>query len=1062
MTAGGPAHLPLDELRALWDAEGPEAAIAAVCERVAVHGATTAAELILGRMLLEVGRADEAAEHLLAAARDEALRPQALLSLASCAPVPMLPETLALFTSLPDPVEEQHELRYAYGLALWRYGDRAEAIRVWSSLPAAARQAAREPLDGAILAYASGLLKERRLGESLATLDGLADPTGPLACATRRAIAFAALAAQETGLARKAAEGLRQSTRPVDRALCAFALPRGEDRAAGLAAVARDCQDKEIAGWAQVTAAAEWASQGDYDAALSCLPDAAVGKEGEVLRALLRVAAGCPPGEAAGNEVDWALLREVSREVPGLVAALAPEAAPAGPLREAAYWLARADHERAYRLLTEAQRATPWDPRFARSLALLAYVRATRAAPEVHAEAWCDCFAQLAPIIENPRRLHAWILDRLAAYGVRGNERELGEALKEELRRFINGRLSELLAAALHRGDEAAAAQVRGLQAAFARECRAAEAMLRAGGFRSPDGEPMALGPLLAERTGQLDALRSYFAEQAPESGELVSDRLKELLERIGVREAGAEAAMAAAGSQPVAELRRWFSELGEAASYAAAGDARQARNLALDVFVRWSPPEQPDSAEFSRANPAYAAMPDGVGRLCRDAASMVCEMNVEVFSRLLADRDLDAQAVGKEIRRVLVEGQALGFDMPVQRRLIRLIRGKRTSLIEEGATPTLRQACLLLRHAAKAGIDGLEADRTRALTEYAARLYQQKRWRQAAEACEEAWKLGPTIQAVPMCHVASLLQRYNRLEKSGRHAEAREAVTRAREVAREAAAAFPAIDQVRNLTSAVRMIEHGRPVGDILRMPTPKSEKPPSLRSMPPEALAALRECYAARKEDRLGEALEAAERAWQAAPNHPDAAILVAQTALDLARGIRQAHAALHSTSSCPEPVEGSESMGGGAPERGRELFAQAEACLGPMLKRFPAHQRLQMVASVLERDRALYHGEDALAFLHRKGILLLLGERFAEAAGVLKVVFALAARQDPEVISLLAAALVEQVAADGTRRSREAGETLDTAGKLLTIGAELAPGHYAMAQTREKLSALRAELD
>ncbi len=1033
MTTGGPAQLAVAELRAQWDAEGPEAAIAAARAFLGIHPGHPLATLMLGRLLAAAGRCDEAAAHLLAAARDEETRPRALISLASCATEPMLPETLALFTSLPDRVEEQDDVRYAYGLALWRYGDQAEAVRVWSAIPAEARRAAHAALDQAILAYANGLLGEGRLGESLAALAGLGSPTHSLALATRRAIVFAALEAQEMGLARQAAEGLRQSELPVDRALCAFSLPRGEDRAAGLTAVARGSEDAAIAAWARLAAAAEWALQGDYGQASSCLPEGPIGQEGDVLRALLRVAAGRPPGEATGDVAHWTRLREVAGGVPGLADALAPGPAPAGALERGVYWLRRADHERAYKLLAEAQQAAPWDWRLARNLAAVAYVRALRAVPDVDAEAWRDCFAQAAAMLENPRWLHAWILQRLSAYGIRGNERKLGDAVREELRRLLNGQLAELLAAALHRGDEAAAAEVRGLQAALARECKAASAMLRAGGFRSPDGRRLALGPLLAQRAGQLDALRAWFAEQAPEDEELMSDRLRELLERVGVRDAGAEVAMAAGANRPEAELRRWFSELGEAASYAAAGDARQARALALDAFVRWSPPDGPGPAEFRRANPAYAAMADGVSRLRRDAASMVCEMNVEVFSRLLAGNDFDPQAVGKEIERVLQEGQALGYEGPVQRRLGRLIRGKRTSLVREGTTPALRQACLLLRHGAGAGVQGLEADRERALTEYAARLYQQRRWRQAAEACEEAWRQARhTMHAVPMCHVASLLQRYSRLEKSGRHDEARQAIVRAREVAREAAEAFPRADEIRQLASAVRRIENGRPVDSVLRKPTRKSEKAPSLRSMPGQALTALRECHAARKEGRLEEALTAAERAWQAAPNHPDAAVLVAQTALELARQ--------------------------NAPERGRELFERAESCLSPLLKRFPAHRRLQMVSSILERDRALYHGDDPLAFLHRKGILLFLGRRFGEAVEALKVVFALSPRQRPEVISLLAAALVEQVAAEGGRRSRAGRESLEMAGKLLTIGAELAPGHYTMAQTRERLSELR----
>jgi len=1034
MTGPEQANLPLDELRARWDAEGPESAIAAARAFLDAHPGDAPAALLLGRMLLAAGHGDEAAAHLLEAARDPALRPEALVGLAPCAPEPMLPEVLALFTSLPDPVEELNEVRYAYGLALWRYGDRAEAIRVWSAIPPQDRRAARAALDKALLAYAEGLLNEGRLGESLATLEGLADPDQPLARGLRRAVASAALAAQEMGLARQAAQGLQDSQRPSDRALCAFVLPRGEERAAGLAALAEDASDAQIAQWAQATAAAEWALQGNYEAALRCLPEGALEPQAAVLRELLRVAAGHPPAEAAGGDVDWVLLRQVASEVPGLLDALAPEPEAADPLRQGAYWLARADHARAYDLLAEAQRQTPWDPHLARNLAVLAFVRALRAAPEVDVEAWRDCFAQVAVVLENPRWLHGWILERLAVYGIRGNERELGDVVKEELRRFLHDQLSHLLAAAQQRGDADAAAAVRGLQAAFARERRAAEAMLTAGGFRGPDDRSIGLGPLLAERTGQLDALRTYFAKQAAGSEELLTDRLRELLGSIGVSDADAEAEMAA-GRRPDAELRRWFSELGEAASYAAAGDSRQARDVALRVYARWSPPDRPDAAEMERANPSYAAMPGGVERLRRDAASMVCEMNVEIFSRLLAGKDFDPQAVGQEIERVLKEGRALGYEGPVQRRLGRLIRGKRTGLLQEGSTPSLRKACLLFRHAANAGVEGLEQDRERALMGYAARLYEQKRWRQAAEACEEAWGLPHKLQAVPMCYVASLLQQSHRLERSGCTEEARETIRRARRVAKEAGETFPMNPQVGQLASAVRLIEAGCPIADVLKMPTTESEKAPPLRSMPPDALAALRVCWAARKDGRLAEALDAAERAWQAAPNHPDAAVLVAQTALDLARE--------------------------GTPERGRELYERAETCLTPMAKRFPAHERLQMVDSILQRDRALYHGDDTLAFLHRKAILLFLSQRHGEAAELLDVVFALSGRQDPEVIALLAAALVEQASSRDAARGREARGLLDRAGQLLAAGADLAPDHYAMAQTREKLSALRSGL-
>lgn len=1030
------AEAPIDRLKELWDAEGPVAAIDAAKDLRSKSPDDPRLAYLLGRMQLASGNRTRAADELFEAAADSAYALPALVALASCAPQNSLPRVLSLFTTLEPDDRETEEAVYALGLTLWRAGRRGEAIAEWDTLSEVAREAVGDSLESARIAHARYLVETDKPGEALAVLEGLTNPTSDAARPVWRAIAATALRSRQRRLAQRAVEALKDSDDEVDRGLAIAALDSGRDRAERLVELARAAERSAIATWAGTTAVAEQLLQGEEPDTELLSATGDDNTDAALLRFLLR-ASGREDGDrqADGREPDasrdWATLKLVAADVPALLARLVPEPESGTPLSEAAYWLERAEHEKAHAILTEAQLRDPWDMDIAHNLAVTSYVRATRAAPAVDAEAWQDCICQLSAVLENPRWLGGWVIDRHTVYGADEIAPDFTDELRQAIYRHINRHLDRLRADALATRDEPSAEAAQLLLAAFARERQAAASMAKARDFRDPNGNTAAFGPLFVHRTGQTEALLEYFAEHPPREREEPSELLASLLRSMGMSDAPLRQMLDADEADPHSAMRRWFSELGEAASLRDAGDTAAARERALAVYARWTPPDQPSVAEFEAANPAYVGMAGGQERLRSDAAAMACELSVEQFSQLLGSPSVEAAAVAKEAKRILQIAAALGREDDARYRLSRLYLGKVEECVEDGSLSQLRLACALLKHADKAGLRDLERRRAEALSAYGMALYKSRRWRHSIEVYEEAWTLSKEREYIPCNLVAVLLHEYDALRTDQREREARQVLDRATEVAREAVEAFPEGSHARELPTQVRMIQMG--AGQMVFHPDgEETEDPPSMSEMPSGALEAVRACRECWRTGDLDAALRQARKAHEAAPNHPDAAALLANACLQVAR-----------------QRQGAE---------GRSLFDEAVAILEPMRRRYASHERLRSTSSIAARDRVLYHSSGPVSELHRKALLLYFDERFAEAAAQLKVVLRLREESDPEVLSLLAAALVANARRHSSPSSWEDSQDLRYARKVLALGRELAPDHYAMEKTRQQLSSTR----
>src|SRR5271165_3784940 len=114
---------------------------------------------------------------LLEAARDPACRMPALLRLSSEAPIESLPEVLSLFCARPVQWPDSDAGRYAFGLALWRCGERSRALRTWRKLPPDESGTLRR----AAIAHAAECLKSGRMGECRAVLEWISPNSGPTA-----------------------------------------------------------------------------------------------------------------------------------------------------------------------------------------------------------------------------------------------------------------------------------------------------------------------------------------------------------------------------------------------------------------------------------------------------------------------------------------------------------------------------------------------------------------------------------------------------------------------------------------------------------------------------------------------------------------------------------------------------------------------------------------------------------------------------------------------------------------------------------------------------------------
>jgi len=270
--------------------------------------------------------------------------------------------------------------------------------------------------------------------------------------------------------------------------------------------------------------------------------------------------------------------------------------------------------------------------------------------------------------------------------------------------------------------------------------------------------------------------------------------------------------------------------------------------------------------------------------------------------------------------------------------------------------------------------------------------------------------------------------------------------------VAQQLARAFPADPSATRLPRAVEAARHGMPLDMLLDLPGVKAAPVTPLADLPQasEIVRAIRDCQAARAAGDLARAQAQAEVARGLAPDHPDLAALAAQAALELARSL--------------------------PPAEGRRLHAHAEELVAPALARFPAHVHLQDAREALQRYRVWFAAAGALEELHRKALRLADSGRPEAAVELLKVVFALEPRHDPEVCALLAECLVAHAELlrggpppdgaggpdDPSGPDGGAGEQiaqqLATAERVLSLGREISPEHRGMDATRRRLEELR----
>jgi tetratricopeptide (TPR) repeat protein len=378
-------------------------------------------------------------------------------------------------------------------------------------------------------------------------------------------------------------------------------------------------------------------------------------------------------------------------------------------------------------------------------------------------------------------------------------------------------------------------------------------------------------------------------------------------------------------------------------------------------------------------------------------------------------------------LKRVIRKANAFGLGTEIRFELTRAVLGRCERWLDQESTEDLDQACTLMRQAAEAGLEQIGPARTKALVKSANRCMEEGRWGQAVARCEEAWGCSKDQTRLPGYLVACLLRWREGLQEDNRIEEAAEALKRAREVAREARGLFESNQEVQMLLTRVEMAGRGHPTSEMLNLPGTEAEEAPPPSAMAEDAIQALKECREALREEDWSAAYEAAERARRADPNHPDTVALAAQLGLEVARNL---------------PVD-----------EGAPLFDEVETYLKPIRMRFGGHRRLQDAAAVLDRDRILYSGDGHLTTLHRKGLRLFLERRYSEAAELLGIVVALASRQDPEVVALLADTLISDAEALVGRNREGARSQLGRAQRLLAIGRETAPEHSGLSRLRDR---------
>ncbi|MGD0787446.1 MAG: hypothetical protein ABR898_05630 [Terracidiphilus sp.] len=916
---------------------------------------------------------------LIEAAWDPALRMPALLQLASEAPVESLPEVLALFCASPVEWPNSDAARYAFGLALWRCGERSRALRIWKKLPSDGSQA----IEPAAIAHAAECLADGRLGECSAALEWPYVDSAPAAETLRRQLALAAQSKDEWLLA------------------ASISPPAGD----------------------------EPALEGRINDLLSALEEVS-GPGTSALRAILLAYRSAGRSLPSGSDCDWRILRNVCRNAPEVLHELAPGPQSADPWERVAYWAAREDFSKACHELRPVVAGDPWNPDLTHKFAVLSYLRATRAFPELDVAAWEDTIAHSTCFLENRDWLESWVKSRLTVYAPNETATGRGEGLKTEVTQIVDQELTSLLAAAHERGDTTRQLELNRLRALAERERRAAAAMWKAGDLLSASGSKLAFGPLYA-RNNQLDGRVQEYFEKHPEKEEPETDEsLRALLAAIGLDESLIPGDLDESASDGgTGELRRWFSDLGEAASLEAAGDLAGAREASLTVYVRYTPPGEPSEDALRRANAGYATGANGAAKIRRSAARMLCELEIAALRIQLSSPAFDVATVGEKLKGTLSIAVALESESYARQRLVRLVLGKQKRLLEAENVESGQRACALLRAAREAGLNNLEPALTLGLHRCGMELARAERPQDAAACYEEAWALDKSRSYVVSNLVGSLLQAADAHKNANREDQAGVAMRRASELAAEAARLFPDDKEVQFLPTVVRMVEFGTPVGDLIEAKHSRAGKTPP-PSLPEKSKEEIKSCRAALRSGDLTAALASAERARLACPEHPDTVAVEAHAALELAR-------------SKPET-------------EGRALFDHAAAILSASLAFHQGNSRLEAVRIVAGRDRVLYHGDDFVAQLHRKALRLVLSGKPAMAAEPLRVASALEPAPGVELSLLLTEAMTAAALAE--KDVKKARRDLAAAEAAMTAAIQAAPAHRSLPILRENLASAR----
>jgi len=691
-------------------------------------------------------------------------------------------------------------------------------------------------------------------------------------------------------------------------------------------------------------------------------------------------------------------------------------------LEVAAWYGRRGDHDRAYEALAEAEAADAWNPTIIRTLAVLALIRAHRSLPTVDADAWRDFIAHVSVFLANPRWVGAFVLERLKVYGSDEPYDGFVDGTRQGAEQHAERVISNAIADAKGRGDEEAAAALSELHVELIRELMAARAVWDAEAAQVSSGAGktrVGFGPLFAERVAGLEELRSYFVNSASEERRPPPDeRLRALVRRFGID-------LPDEGVAEDTDLRRWFSELSLANAHRAAGNWEAARRAALAVFVRYMPPADADRAEIERLNLGFAGLPDPAEALRQDAARLCSDVGVSALKASLS-ADVEVEQVSEMLRAAIGESVALGVESETRERLSRLLIGKDEQLAQRDSLAADSLATRLLKTALDTGIPGLEATYHRSLARYGYRLGNSGRHQDAADQYQAAWRAQPHDTQAGASWTFSLLMCAQEARDAGLTAEADRLLDRAREAVKSIKRSARDDEEVKNLERALQVVGWGVPLSEVVEI---RSSPPPGLPEAPAAATGALeraRELVAGRRFEEAAALLDGlGEHA-----THPRVLVQRAAVAVALAATAGPRHDA-------------------GAV--GLEAYEALRRSLATSVSRHPNEPELCIANAELELHKPLWKADDPVSKLLAKGLRLRLKGRYAQAAELLKTVYALSPRRDSTLCLVLAQCLARAVS-DGVD---EGEDHLMTSRKLVKIAARRSPTHPLIAGVRSDIA-------